>query len=83
MALVPPPAREPVIRNGWSFPADFNAQMQEPGGYHEALRAEAAAAEVPLVETLATFDGGPIHPNDDGQRALAELAFGALALPDR
>ncbi|MBK7976513.1 MAG: SGNH/GDSL hydrolase family protein [Deltaproteobacteria bacterium] len=101
VALVPPPAREPVIRNGWSFPADFNAQMQEPGGYHEALRAEAAAAEVPIVETMARFDGGPsryapyrrgsperitddtIHPNDDGQRALAELAFGALALPDR
>lgn len=100
VALVPPPVREPVIRNSWSFPGDFNAQMQEPGGYHEALRAEARAAQVPLIETLPTFDGGAsryapyrrgsseritddtIHPNDAGQRALAELAFDALGLPD-
>ncbi len=100
VVLVPPPAREPVTRNSWAFPADFNAQMQEPGGYHEALRAEAGAAEIPIVETLPRFDGGPsryapyrrgsperitddtIHPNDDGQRALADLAFRTLGLPD-
>lgn len=100
VTLVPPPALEPVTRNGWGFPADFNARMQEPGGYHQALRAEAAAAEVPVVETMPPFDGGPsryapyrrgsperitddtIHPNDAGQHALADLAFGALGLPD-
>ncbi len=72
VVIVPPPAREPVRRPIWGFPADFNAEMQEPDGFWDRLAIEAGRVDAPFIETLGTFDGGPSEypPYRKGSEAL-------------
>lgn len=56
--LTPIAAREPVTRNHWNFPQNFNQVMQQSDGYVDrAIRtAESLGAEI--IYTLPVYDGG-------------------------
>jgi len=57
--IIPPQAGEPVVKNEFKFPEDFNRKMQQPGGYIDKLLFLAKKHRLTVITPHSVFDGGP------------------------